>query len=196
MSPATRVSVLLAQLEKRNDSTGRYEVVEWFVPVGLDWCHGIGPELPAINSRSAVFFDLGNSQLTAETLEKYFAAHYGEPDLKQFVLKTSRIDATSARYVLGKGAYRLRIQVSAADAAPIEALFDFHFSPGWSADVDELRRDWHTRLVLLGQCPQSLFGATREQLRRAMEVDLGLTSRRFISRDALALASARLRVLG
>jgi hypothetical protein len=51
-SAAARVKILLTRLEKYNDSAHRFEVEEWFVPIELDWCHGIGSELQAINPSS------------------------------------------------------------------------------------------------------------------------------------------------
>jgi hypothetical protein len=59
-SAAWRVSVLLTCLEKYNEEARRYEVEEWFVPVELAWCHGIGGQLQALNPHATIYFDLGH----------------------------------------------------------------------------------------------------------------------------------------
>jgi hypothetical protein len=59
-SAAWRVSVLLTGLEKYNEEARRYEVEEWFVPVELAWCHGVGSQLQALNPHSTIYFDLGH----------------------------------------------------------------------------------------------------------------------------------------
>lgn len=168
-SAAARVSVLLTRLEKYNDTVRRYEVEEWFVPIELDWCHGIGSQLQALNPQSIIYFDLGHYELVDD--EERLAAHLEAPVVKQFVLKTSRIDARAAGYILKEAQYQLRIQVSAANCQPIEAWFHVQSRPGWSNDVEDLIRTGHTRIALLGQRPQSILGAVEEHFRHEMSID-------------------------
>jgi hypothetical protein len=168
-SAAERVNVLLTGLEKYNDAVRRYEVEEWFVPIELDWCHRIGSQLQALNPHSTVYFDLGHFELVDH--EEHPAAHLEAQPAKQFILKTSRIDARAAGYILKEGPYQLRIQVSAANCQPIEAWFHIQSRPGWSNNVEDLIRTGHTRLALLGQRPQSILGAVEEHFRREMSID-------------------------
>jgi hypothetical protein len=169
-SAAARVSVLLTLIEKYNDSAHRYEVEEWFVPIGLDWCHGIGSELQALNPQTTIYFDLGHCELIDNA--KRFAGDLDAPQAKQFVLKTSRINARESGYVLRGGTqYQLRVQVSAANSGPIEAWLHIQYRPGWSNDVRGLMQQGHTRVALLGQRPQSILGAVEEHFRREMTND-------------------------
>jgi hypothetical protein len=168
-SAAWRVSVLLTRLEKYNEEARRYEVEEWFVPVELAWCHGIGSQLQALNPHSTIYFDLGHcarAGLTGDTHDGF-----DSPNATQFILKTSRIDARQWGYVLTEGQYQLRIQVTAANAEPVEAWFHVRSLPGWSDNLEDLMRDGHLRIALLGQRPQSLVGAVEEHFRREMSID-------------------------
>ena len=165
-SAAWRVSVLLTCLEKYNEEARRYEVEEWFVPVELAWCHGIGSQLQALNPHATIYFDLGHyarPEFTGETRDDF-----DSPAAPPFQLKTSRIDARQWGYVLTEGQYRLRIQVTAAKAEPVEAWFHVRSLPGWSDSLEDLIRDGHMRIALLGQRPQSLVGAVEEHFRREM----------------------------
>ena len=120
-SAAWRVSVLLTRLEKYNEEARRYEVEEWFVPVEFAWCHGIGSQLQALNPHSTIYFDLGHcthAEFGGDTRDDF-----DSPNATQFILKTSRIDARQWGYVLTEGQYQLRIQVTAANAEPVEAWF-------------------------------------------------------------------------
>jgi hypothetical protein len=168
-SAAERVNILLTRLEKYNDAVRRYEVEEWFVPIELDWCHGIGSHLQALNPHSTIYFDLGHIELVDH--EEHSAAHPEGSLGKQFILKTSRIDARAAGYTLKADRYQLRIQVSAANCQPIEAWFHMQSRPGWSDNVEDLIRTGHTRIALLGQHPQSILGAVEDHFRREMSID-------------------------
>lgn len=169
-SAAARVRVLLTLVEKYNESALRYEVEEWFVPIELDWCHGIGSELQALNPQTSIYFDLGHCELIDSS--KRSAADFDAPQAKQFVLKTSRINARESGYVLREDTqYQLRIQVSAANSGPIEAWLHIQYRPGWSDDVQGLIRKGHTRVALLGQRPQSILGAVEEHFRHEMTSD-------------------------
>ena len=168
-SAAWRVSVLLTRLEKYHEGARRYEVEEWFIPVELAWCHGIGSHLQALNPHSTIYFDLGHrtyAEIGGDTPHDF-----DSPPATQFVLKTSRIDAMQSGYVLTEGQYQLRIQVTAANAEPVEAWFHVQSLPGWSDNVENLIRDGHMRIALLGQRPQSLVGAVEEHFRREMSID-------------------------
>ena len=168
-SAAWRVSILLTRLEKYNEEARRYEVEAWFVPVELAWCHGIGSQLQALNPYSTIYFDLGHcarAGLTGDTHDGF-----DSPNATQFILKTSRIDARQWGYVLTEGQYQLRIQVTAANAEPVEAWFHVRSLPGWSDNLEDLMRDGHLRIALLGQRPQSLVGAVEEHFRREMSID-------------------------
>lgn len=168
-SAAWRVSVLLTRLEKYNEEARRYEVEEWFVPVELAWCHGIGSHLQALNPHATIYFELGDcapTEFSGDTPDDF-----ASPDATQFILKTTRIDARQWGYVLTEGQYQLRIQVTAANAEPVEAWFHVRSSPGWSDNIQDLIRDGHMRIALLGQRPQSLVGAVEEHFRREMSID-------------------------
>jgi hypothetical protein len=110
---------------------------------------------------------LGHCELTDDKQPARFEASEG----KQFVLKTSRIDARQSGYVLDEGQYQLRIQVSAANSESIEAWFQIQSLPGWSDTVENLIRKGHTRVALLGQRPQSILGAVEEHFRHEMTID-------------------------
>jgi hypothetical protein len=168
-SAAERVSVLLTRLEKYNDAVRRYEVEEWFVPIELDWCHGIGSQLQALNPQSIIYFDLGHAELVNN--EGSYEAQLDAPSAKRLILKASRIDARAEDYLLKEAPYQLRIQVSAANCQPIEAWFHVQLRPGWSHDVQDLIRTGHTRIALLGQSPQSILGAIEEHFRRDISVE-------------------------
>ena len=168
-SAAWRVNVLLTRLEKYNEEARRYEVEEWFVPVELAWCHGIGSQLQALNPHSTIYFDLGHRARTELLGDRHDG--FDPADAAQFVLKTSRIDAKQWGYVLSEGQYQLRIQVTAANAEPVEAWFHVRSFPGWSDNIEDLIRDGHMRIALLGQRPQSLVGAVEEHFRREMSID-------------------------
>ena len=163
------MSVLLTRLEKYHEGARRYEVEEWFIPVELAWCHGIGSHLQALNPHSTIYFDLGHR--TYVEIGGDTPHDLGSPHATQFVLKTSRIDAMQSGYVLTEGQYQLRIQVTAANAEPVEAWFHVQSLPGWSDNVENLIRDGHMRIALLGQRPQSLVGAVEEHFRREMSID-------------------------
>ena len=96
---------------------------------------------------------------------------FDSPNATQFVLKTSRIDARQWGYVLTEGQYQLRLLVTAANAEPVEAWFHVRSLPGWSDNIEDLIRDGHVRIALLGQRPQSLVGAVEEHFRREMSID-------------------------
>jgi hypothetical protein len=168
-SAAWRVSVLLTGLEKYNEEARRYEVEEWFVPVELAWCHGVGSQLQVLNPHSTIYFDLGHyehAEFPGDSPEDF-----DSPNATQFVLKTSRIDARQWGYVLTERQYQLRIQVTAANAEPVEAWFHVSSLPGWSDNIENLIRHGHMRIALLGQRPQSLVGAVEEHFRREMSVN-------------------------
>jgi hypothetical protein len=167
-SAAWRVNVLLTRLEKYNEEARGFEVEEWFVPVELAWCHGIGSQLQALNPHATIYFDLGHfarAELIRDTHDVF-----DSPNATQFVLKTNRIDARQWGYVLTEGQYQLRIQVTAANAEPVEEWFHLRSLPGWSEDTENLIRDGHMRVALLGQRPQSLVGAVEEHFRREMSI--------------------------
>jgi hypothetical protein len=168
-SAAWRVNVLLTRLEKYNEEARRYEVEEWFVPVELAWCHGIGSQLQALNPHSTIYFDLGHYARAEPTGDA--PEDFDSPNATQFILKTSRIDAKQWGYVLTEGQYQLRIQVTAANAEPVEAWFHVRSFPGWSDNIEDLIRDGHMRVALLGQRPQSLVGAVEEHFRREISID-------------------------
>jgi hypothetical protein len=168
-SAAWRVNVLLTRLEKYNEEARRYEVEERFVPVELAWCHGIGSQLQALNPHSTIYFDLGHYARAEPTGDA--PEDFDSPNATQFILKTSRIDAKQWGYVLTEGQYQLRIQVTAANAEPVEAWFHVRSFPGWSDNIEDLIRDGHMRVALLGQRPQSLVGAVEEHFRREISID-------------------------
>ena len=168
-SAAWGVNVLLTRLEKYNEEARRYEVEEWFVPVELAWCHAIGSQLQVLNPHATIYFDLGHCacpESTGDTREDF-----KQTNATQFVLKLSRIDARQWGYVLTEGQYQLRIQVTAANAKPVEAWFHVRSLPGWTDNLEDLIRDGHLRVALLGQHPQSLVGAVEEHFRREMSID-------------------------
>lgn len=116
-SAAWRVSILLTRLEKYNEEAPRYEVEEWFVPVEFAWCR-IGSQLQALNPQSTIYFDLGyyaRAEFTGDTRDDF-----DSPAAPPFLLKTSWIDARQWSYFLTEGQYQLRIQVTAANAEPVE----------------------------------------------------------------------------
>ena len=168
-SAAQRVNVLLTRLEKYNEAVRRYEVEEWFVPIELDWCHGIGSHLQALNPHSTIYFDLGHFELVDH--EEQPTAPPEAPLAKQFILKTSRINARAEGHILNEGSYQLRIQVSAANCQPIEAWFHLQSRLGWSNNLEDFIRTGHTRIALLGQRPQSILGAVEDHFRRDMSID-------------------------
>jgi hypothetical protein len=168
-SSASKVTVMLAGIEKKDEKTGTYKGLDWFVPINLDWCHGVGFEYPEIHPGSTAYFDLGLSSCSAKDLGSYFGALLGERDLKKFHLATSRIDGIQAGYSLPEGHYRMRIHISASNCDPLEVNFEFLYAPGWSRDTSELLSSDHTCLTLLSQYPQSLVASTRRWLKNAME---------------------------
>jgi len=168
-SSASKTTVTLAEIQKRDEETGVWKGLDWFVPINLDWCHGVGFEYPEIHPGSTAYFDLGLSSCSAKDLVSFFGARLGEPDLKKFYLATSRIDAVHAGYSLPEAHYRMRIHLSAANCCPLEVNFEFLYAPGWSSDTSELITSDHTKLTLLSQYPQSLMAWTRRWLVKAMD---------------------------
>ena len=168
-SAAAKVSVLLTRLERYNEEARRYEVEEWFVPIELAWCHGIGSQLQSLNPHSTIYFDLGHCERVEP--EDETSNDFDSSTAKKFVLKTSRIDAREYGYVLADGQYQLRIQITAANAEPVEAWFHIRSLPGWSDNIENLIRDGRMRIALLGQRPQSIVGAVEEHFRREMSID-------------------------
>src|SRR5262245_13813173 len=77
-SAAWRVNALLTRLEKYNEEARRYEVEEWFVPVELAWCHGIGSQLQVLNPHSTIYFDLDHcarAELSGDTRDDFDSAN-------------------------------------------------------------------------------------------------------------------------
>jgi hypothetical protein len=167
-SSASKATVMLAGIEKKDEETGTWKRLDWFVPINLDWCHSVGFEYPEIHPGSTAYFDLGMSSCSAKDLVTFFGARLGEPDLKKFHLATSRIDAAQSGYSLPEAHYRMRIHISASNCDPLEVNFEFWYAPGWSSDTSELLSSDHTRLTLVSQYPQSLVASTRRLLNNAM----------------------------
>jgi hypothetical protein len=170
-SSASKVTVMLASIEKKNQESSLWGDLDWFVPINLDWCHGVGFEYPEIHPGSTAYFDLGLSSCSAKDLGSYLGAHLGEPDRKKFHLATSRIDGVNAGYSLAEAHYRMRVHISASNCDPLEVHLEFFYAPGWSSDTSELASSDHTRLTLLGQYPQSIVASTLRWLNNAMEND-------------------------
>ena len=170
-SSASKTTVTLAGIQKKDEETGFWRGLDWFVPINLDWCHGVGVEYPEIHPGSTAYFDFGLSSCSAKDLASFFGACYGVPDLKKFHLATSRIDAVQAGYSLPEAQYRMRIHISAINCDPLEVNFEFLYAPGWSSDTSRLASSDHTRLTLLSQYPQSLIASTSRWLCKAMEAD-------------------------
>lgn len=170
-SSASKATVMLAGIEKKDEETGAWKGLDWFVPINLDWCHGVGFEYPEIHPGSTAYFDFGMSSCSAKDLAAFFGARLGEPDRKKFHLATSRIDGVREGYSLPEAHYRMRIHISASNCDPLEVNFEFLYTPGWSSDTNELLTSDHTRLTLLSQYPQSLIATTKRWLNHAMLVD-------------------------
>jgi hypothetical protein len=168
-SSASKTTVTLAEIQKKDEQTGAWKDLEWFVPINLDWCHGVGVEYPEIHPGSTAYFDLGLSSCSAKDLASFFGACYGAPNLKKFHLATSRIDAVHAGYSLLEAQYRMRIHISATNCDPLEVNLEFLYAPGWSSDTSSLTSSDHTRLTLLSQYPQSLIASTRRWMEKAMQ---------------------------
>jgi hypothetical protein len=168
-SAAARVIVLLTRLERYNEEARRYEVEDWFVPIELTWCHGIGTQLQTLNPHSILYFDLGHCERPED--ENGALVDLDDRIATQFVLRASRIDPRQHGYVLNEGQYQLRIQVTAANAEPVEAWFHVRLLPGWSDNLEDFLRVGHMRIALLGQRPQSIVGAVEEHFRREMSID-------------------------
>ena len=169
-SAAWRVSVLLTGVEKYNEEARRNEVEEWFMPVELTWCHGIGSQLQALNPHSTIYFDLDRRSQAEISGETRMALIRPMPH-NSFRSESDRCEAIGLCSYQGK--YQLRIQVTAANAGPVEAWFHLRSLPGWSDNLEDLIRDGHMRIAHLGQRPQSLVGAVEEHFRREMSIDSG-----------------------
>jgi hypothetical protein len=157
-SAAWRVSILLTRLEKYNQEAPRYEVEEWFVPVEFAWCR-IDSQLPALNPHSTIYFDLGyyaRAEFTGDTRDDF-----DSPAAPPFLLKTSRIDARQWSYFLTEGQYQLRIQVTAANAEPVEGWFHARSLPGWSESLEDLIRDGHLRIALWANARRAWWEQSR-----------------------------------
>lgn len=155
---ASKLRVLLTKLETL-DEEGNRRVAEWFVPVGLDWCHGIGEELPLLNPGATFFFDFGTIKSGYGNILDYIGAKLGERSDNRLVFKASLIDAEKSKYFLKEGRYRIGIQVSGDNSQPVEGTFEFYLGTGLNASVEELVERGGTRLSILGQTNQSIFAS-------------------------------------
>jgi hypothetical protein len=75
-------------------------VEEWFIPVELAWCHGIGSHLQALNPHATIYFDLGyytHAEISGDT-----PRDFDSPNATQFILKTK----PDRRQAIGLCSYR------------------------------------------------------------------------------------------
>jgi len=162
-SAASRLRVLLASIEMFETARKNWVAVDWFVPIGLNWCHGVQQELASLNPGASFFFDLGVIRPNVQNRFESISMQMGEISRNQLVLKTSVIGPETANYILSEGRYLLRIQVSGENSQPVDATFEVNLASGWTDNINDLVQSG-TSISLVGQTNQSILATDLESI--------------------------------
>lgn len=123
-APAEQVRVFVARVLRR-DAQGGYRIVREFLPMNLLWTHIGGTEAPWLQSRMGQHCEFGRIFRHAH---EYF-------DLAVEVLPLTEW------HRLQPGAYRVDLQVAAANCKPALSTVELVFSGQWSNDEAQMFRE-------------------------------------------------------
>ena len=140
-SRAEKVQVYAANLAVAcADQT--YADVPGFIPLNVKWSnspHGSGsPILDGISPKMAAFCDL--VMLTDPTNPYQVRPQHAKPNLTIAQLQLE-VDPLSGSNLLAPGTYRLTLRIAAANASPIDKVFEFTHTGAWIPDDSRMRRE-------------------------------------------------------
>ena len=138
---AEKVQVYASKLAKRG-ADGGFAELQSFIPLNCKWSNsppgGVSAILDGISPKMAAFFDV-------IALCDPSNQHQERPDgVSQDVTVAQlqlEVDPLTKSNVLAPGTYRLTLRIAAANAEPIEKVFEFTHSGVWLANDAEMRRD-------------------------------------------------------
>ena len=140
-SRAEKVQVYAARLAVAGaDRT--YTDVPGFIPLNVKWSnspHGSGsPILDGISPKMAAFCDLVG--LTDPANPYQGRPKHAQPNVTIAQLQLE-VDPLSGSNLLAPGTYRLTLRIAAANASPIDKVFEFTHTGAWFPDDSRMRRE-------------------------------------------------------
>jgi hypothetical protein len=116
--------------------------VPTLLPLNLKWSNsppsGASPILDGISPKMSAFCDVVSLCDPANPLQRLPAGASSNTTIGQLQLE---VDLLTDVHLLAPGTYRLSLRIAAANAEPIDKIFEFTHTGGWTQDDAVMRRD-------------------------------------------------------